>query len=77
MLLAIIIEFFTKKEIESKKSINKLYGRYMKELGFSKTDNPTEEEIKNYDNYLKLITKTVYKKIWIIIQKLKEYIWNL
>jgi len=38
------------------------YKKYLYEFGFSKTENPTEEEIQNSDKYFKLLDKATYEK---------------
>lgn len=38
------------------------YKKYLYELGFSKTENPTEEEIQNYDRYIHLYSQAANKE---------------
>ena len=38
------------------------YKKYLHEFGFSKTENPTEEEIQNSGKYFKLLDKATYEK---------------
>lgn len=38
------------------------YKKYLHELGFSKTENPTEEEIQNYDRYIHLYSQAANKE---------------
>ena len=38
------------------------YKKYLHELGFSKTENPTSEEIQNYDSYIHLYSQATNKE---------------
>lgn len=43
-------------------NVNRDYNRYMYKLGYSKTENPTKEEIEKYRKYIKLYSKSSYEE---------------
>ena len=56
VLIVFIITFYQNNSPEYE--LDKFsYKKYLYELGFSKTENPTSEEIKNYDNYIHLYSQ--------------------
>ena len=65
LLTSIIIVFsilFYRNSIHENELEKFSYKKYLHEFGFSKTENPTEEEIQNSDKYFKLLDKATYEK---------------
>ena len=65
LLTSIVIVFsilFYRNSIHENELEKFSYKKYLHEFGFSKTENPTEEEIQNSDKYFKLLDKATYEK---------------
>ena len=65
LLTSIVIVFsilFYQNSIHENEFEKFSYKKYLHEFGFSKTENPTEEEIQNSDKYFKLLDKATYEK---------------
>ena len=65
LLTSVVIVFsilFYQNSIHENELEKFSYKKYLHEFGFSKTENPTEEEIQNSDKYFKLLDKATYEK---------------
>ena len=65
LLTSIVIVFsilFYQNSIHKNELEKFSYKKYLHEFGFSKTENPTEEEIQNSGKYFKLLDKATYEK---------------
>jgi len=65
LLTSVVIVFsilFYQNSIHENELEKFSYKKYLHEFGFSKTENPTEEEIQNSDKYFNLLDKATYEK---------------